>query len=260
VYAGGGYTPMSNALRKGKTALKPLLDKFPDLVNDISTGGATPLHMCGMGRDNQNSTAYVISRGGEIEALDTYGMTPMHRMASNNLAIGAAALMEAGADPENAGKCGATPLQVALQSRAADVVRVLREKKRLPSMLGRLRVSGAGTESVNGEYTERNPKVVPVGFSLTCAEMKWDPESMWKQLSDQTSPWYEAPNGAYIYWNLNDSQWWIDAPDGKGVYIVRAANSAVPADGWSALPGASPTLPTVECYKAQGINDTVLGA
>ena len=39
VYAGGGYTPMSNALRLGEKAIAPLLDKFPDLVNEISTGG-----------------------------------------------------------------------------------------------------------------------------------------------------------------------------------------------------------------------------
>merc|ERR1712039_781977 len=142
------------------------------------------------------------------------------------------------------------------QSRAADVVRVLREHKRVQPPLGRLRVSDAGTESVNGEYCERDPKVVPVGFALTCSEMKWDPEAMWKQLSDQKSPWYEAFNGAYVYWNLNDSQWWVDAPDGKGVYIVKAANFAVPAEGWSALPGASPTLPTVESYKTSGFDDT----
>ncbi|CAE8648350.1 unnamed protein product, partial [Polarella glacialis] len=48
IYAGGGYTPMNEALRKGPAALAPLLNKYPDLVNDISTGGATPLHMCGM--------------------------------------------------------------------------------------------------------------------------------------------------------------------------------------------------------------------
>ena len=29
---------MSNALRKGEKALAPLLDKYPELVNDISTG------------------------------------------------------------------------------------------------------------------------------------------------------------------------------------------------------------------------------
>ena len=47
VYAGGGYTPMSKALRLGPRAIRPLLERFPDLVNEISTGGATPLHMCG---------------------------------------------------------------------------------------------------------------------------------------------------------------------------------------------------------------------
>merc|ERR1719506_902919 len=117
VYAGGGYTPMSNALRKGEPALKLLLDKYPELVNDVSTGGASPLHMCGMGRDNQQATAYLISRGADIEALDTYGMTALHRMASNNLAVGAAALLQAGADPNHAGQCGSTPLVIAQQSQ-----------------------------------------------------------------------------------------------------------------------------------------------
>ena len=46
VYAGGGYTPIVQAL--GDDArVNALLDKYPDLVNDVSTGGAQPLHMCG---------------------------------------------------------------------------------------------------------------------------------------------------------------------------------------------------------------------
>ena len=117
VYAGGGYTPINEArakvqgtslpcfilqaLRKGPPALKPLelqwttctftlsallltrlLGKYPDLANDISTGGvwfksllkqvvvridnapmytlqrpgATPLHMCGMGHFHSSCT------------------------------------------------------------------------------------------------------------------------------------------------------------------------------------------------------------
>jgi len=81
IYAGGGYTPMSNALRGGEAPLKALLDKYPDLVNEISTGGATPLHMCGMGRDNERSTQYIIDRGGEIEVniktLTTFRVKPL---------------------------------------------------------------------------------------------------------------------------------------------------------------------------------------
>jgi len=126
VYAGGGYTPMSNALRGGEQTLKPLLERFPDLVNEVTTGGATPLHMCGMGRDNQKSTAYIISRGGNIEAVDTYGYRPIHRMASNNLAVGARALLEAGADV-NAKARGSTPKQIAKEAGAMDVLRVLQE-------------------------------------------------------------------------------------------------------------------------------------
>mmetsp|Transcript_255 Transcript_255/g.393 ORF Transcript_255/g.393 Transcript_255/m.393 type:complete len:364 (-) Transcript_255:138-1229(-) len=247
VYAGGGYTPVNNALRKGEVALRPLLDKYPDLADDISTGGARPLHMCGMGRDNQGSTGYIIKRGAAIEALDTYGFTPLHRMSSNNLAIGARALLEAGADPHNKGSCGASPLQVAKESRATDVIKVLQEflEKSRPRKRS-VNVQASGAESVNKKYTERPAWVIPMGFSLTCAEMKWDSEKMWNQLSDQKTPWYEAENGAYIYWNKGDGQWWIDAPDGKGLYVVSSpAAEFPPSEGWQALSGAPPKLPKV---------------
>lgn len=98
VYAGGGYTPVSKALRSPE-ALAALLDRFPDLVNDVATGGAQPLHSCGMSRAHEPQTSLLISRGADIEALDTYGFTPLMRMASNNLAEGALALLAAGADP-----------------------------------------------------------------------------------------------------------------------------------------------------------------
>lgn len=93
IYAGGGYTPMVNALRKGEVEVGKLLAKYPDLVNEVSTGGATPLHMCGMSSQNQKVTAFLIKNGANIEAVDTYGFKPLHRMASNNLAIGAEALL-----------------------------------------------------------------------------------------------------------------------------------------------------------------------
>merc|ERR1711904_99124 len=190
-----------------------------------------------------------MGRGGDVEALDTYGMTPMHRMASNNLPIGAAALLDAGADPENPGKCGATPMQIAKESEAHDVMRVLKEHKVTPKPTGQLQVVGSGVDAVNQVYKEKNPQLIPVGFSLTCAEMKWDSEQMWQQLSNQKSPWYEAENGSFIYWNKNDGQWWIDAPDGSGVYVTKASPTSVPAQGWQLLRGAKPPAPQVELLR-----------
>ena len=125
VYDGTGYTEMSKALQRGPAAVEALLAREPALVSDISTGGATPLHMCGMSRRNQDSTALLIAKGGDIEAVDTYGFRPLHRMASNNLAVGALALIEAGADV-NARASGATPMMIAMQSAAMDVVAVLK--------------------------------------------------------------------------------------------------------------------------------------
>jgi len=118
---------MSNALRVGELALKPLLDKYPELVNDISTGGATPLHMCGMGRDNEQSTAFLITRGAGIELVDTYGYRPLHRMASNNLACGAEALLSVGADPRapTRSHSGETPMSIAQAAGAGNVIKVL---------------------------------------------------------------------------------------------------------------------------------------
>lgn len=127
VYSGRGYSAMSTALQHGDEAIDALLAKDPKLVNEISTGGATPLHNCGMSKRNQLSTAYLISKGGVLNALDTYGYTPLHRMASNNLPIGAEALLKAGASVHGSPSTGETPLQIAVQSQAREVIQVLKQ-------------------------------------------------------------------------------------------------------------------------------------
>jgi len=66
VYAGGGYTPIVQALRIGTKALVELLDACPEAVNEITTGGATPLHMAGMSKKNQEGTEILIERGGDV--------------------------------------------------------------------------------------------------------------------------------------------------------------------------------------------------
>ncbi|KAG5179431.1 hypothetical protein JKP88DRAFT_264288 [Tribonema minus] len=122
VYAGTGYSPMSNAIHRGPDAVKALLATDAALKEEISTGGARPLHICGMSKRGQHSAQVLIDAGADIHAFDSYGYTPLHRMASNNLAAGAEALLRAGADPlaKSAepfpGK--ETPLEIAKASRA----------------------------------------------------------------------------------------------------------------------------------------------
>jgi len=125
VYAGGGYSAMNKALASGKDAVAALLDKDPSLVGEISTGGAQPLHMCGMSRRNEVMTEYLISRGADIEAQDTYGYRPLHRMASNNLAVGAEALLKAGAEGNARTQHGESAMSIAKGSAAHDVIRIL---------------------------------------------------------------------------------------------------------------------------------------
>jgi ankyrin repeat protein len=129
VYSGEGYTAMAQAIQRGPDAVKALLAQGAD-PNEVMTGGASPLHTCGMSRAGQASTGVLIAAGGKIEALDTYGYTPLHRMASNNLDKGARALLEAGADVNRASGppyAGETPLDIALSSGAREVAAVLRE-------------------------------------------------------------------------------------------------------------------------------------
>ena len=110
---------MSRALQAGPEKVREILNDFPQLKEEISTGGARPLHMCGMSRQNELSTQVLIDAGADLHATDTYGYTPLHRMASNNLAIGGEALVRAGVDP-NAKVPGAdsTPIEIARRSRA----------------------------------------------------------------------------------------------------------------------------------------------
>ena len=97
VYAGGGYTEMAQAIQRGPEAVSALLAAGAD-ANEEATGGARPLHSCGMSRRGQASVRVLLAAGAKVDALDTYGYTPLHRMASNDLAEGARALLEAGAD------------------------------------------------------------------------------------------------------------------------------------------------------------------
>lgn len=76
----------------------------------------------------------------------------------------------------------------------------------------------------------------------------------WRRLSNGQSPWFEKSDDCYIYYNRGDGQWWIDGPDGLGVYVAQAgvggdggdwAQLMPPAEGWEALTGGKEPCPTV---------------
>ena len=114
----------------------------------------------------------------------------------------------------------------------------------------RVQVKGAGTSVVNGYYNQRAADVIPEGFDATCRKMGWETAKMWQQLTDGRTPWFEKPDGAYIYLNT-DGQWWIDGPSGAGVYIAPAATDHVPPRrGYRALPGAKQPVPAVVIEEA----------
>lgn len=250
IYAGGGYTPINAALSSHDT-LKKLLNTYPDLVNDVSTGGAQPLHMCGMSQRNQQSTSYLIDMGADIEGIDTYGFTPLHRMASNNLAEGALALLRAGADPSFTGGSRQTAMQVATESRATDVIKVLKtqgEQKMVDVV--RIVLSNSDVKDINGEYVKKQAETVPEGFAAVCKQQGWDIGQMWKKLGGGKD-WFSAENGAYIYFNYADHHWWIDEPGGNGVYKATGPEHAFPAVGWKLLSPAksNPCPPSVQVYR-----------
>merc|ERR1711924_87220 len=102
-----------------------------------------------------------------------------------------------------------------------DVIRVLQNHGSVPkpTVISSIRVGGAGLDAVNGEYHPRPPNEIPAGFRRVCEQQvpSWDSELTWQTLGGGLT-WYQAENGAYMFWNTSDRHWWIDKPDGLGAY------------------------------------------
>ena len=63
IYAGTGYSLMSRAIHTGPDKVKEILVDYPNLKEEVSTGGARPLHICGMSKKGQLSTQALIDAG-----------------------------------------------------------------------------------------------------------------------------------------------------------------------------------------------------
>lgn len=64
LYAGNGYSLMSRAVHTGNPdKVVEILADYPELVGEVSTGGARPLHVCGMSKRGQLCTQALIDAG-----------------------------------------------------------------------------------------------------------------------------------------------------------------------------------------------------
>ena len=163
-------------------------------------------------------------------------MTPLHRMASNNLPIGAQALLDAGADPTNRGEVRQTALEIARSSAARDVIAVLKkagDKRKLVPIVS-ITIAGSGASEVNTAFFATEASEIPLGFATVCETQGWETIAMWTRLNANKT-WFKASNGAYIYFNASDECWWIDAPSGEGVYKAQGPAHAPPQLGWTPL-------------------------
>ena len=87
-----GYTHIARVIMSGKAdELEALLlsvsskDERGKLANLVMTGGARPLHMCGMSRggDASKLVKTLIEHGADVNAKDNYEMTALDRLSSN---------------------------------------------------------------------------------------------------------------------------------------------------------------------------------
>lgn len=71
---GGAGSPLEERNQPDTlTTLSVGSSQKPHLVNEPTTGGATPLHVCGMSRRGQMATDTLIKLGGDLNPRDTCG-------------------------------------------------------------------------------------------------------------------------------------------------------------------------------------------
>ena len=106
----------------------------PELAFEVTTGGATPLHVCAMSPRGQHSMKILLqaraAAEADVDAIDTWGYTALQRCATNNVATGAQALLDAGADhlrPSGLEGRGDSARQLARRLRAFSTLRAFQQ-------------------------------------------------------------------------------------------------------------------------------------
>ena len=126
-----GFRPLHAAATSGPEAgaLCAVLVKggaFADALSSASVGGATALHLAAY-TDNVECVEGLAEAGANLEALDKAGFRPLHSAASAGHPNSVAALLRAGAKPENPARRagGGTALELAKRGGHEEVVALL---------------------------------------------------------------------------------------------------------------------------------------
>ena len=110
----------------------------------------------------------------------------------------------------------------------------------------------SSTQGINGVYSARDPKSIPKGFVRMCGKAGgFAPKPLWDDLTNGITPWYEnEKEGYYMYFNCNDSHWWIDDASGYGLFLAVPDGSLLlpPTKGWVSLTGRRAGAPTASFF------------
>ncbi|KAL9180614.1 hypothetical protein ACHAXT_011067 [Thalassiosira profunda] len=103
-----------------------------------------------------------------------------------------------------------------------------------------IRLSRASARGINALYAPQDPKTIPAGFIRMCGKAGgFAPGPVWTETTNGVTPWFENEDGCYIFFNCNDSRWYVDNAYGAGMYLANPDGSLLlpPTNGWVSLTG-----------------------
>lgn len=120
-------TDIHGAIRSGNTAaLKAMLDRRPELIEERGDMGATPLHTAAE-RGDAEIIKLLVERGMNPSQADWIARSPLHVAAAKGHAQVVAALLEGGAKHSPGNHQSDTPLHLAADAGHVHVAKILIE-------------------------------------------------------------------------------------------------------------------------------------
>ncbi len=129
-----GYTPIMSAAERGSAEAVRILIANGAVVRDADNEGGTPLHYACLGirdyytdepKNWEKTIGLLLGNGADVNALNSYGVTPLMCAADTDAPRIVEMLIEHGASVDLRSKGGTTALMVAAHADQPDVIKVL---------------------------------------------------------------------------------------------------------------------------------------